>query len=306
MKKGFAAVFILAICQSCFLFTGGNTPKPIPVEPDPLPEFQSTPTLYKIQPGPIDEASGMVPSASMPGHLWVHEDSGSPSELHLISVTGEYKGKIDLWAYNRDWEDIADGPGPEEGVNYLYLGDIGDNAENLEVYMIYRLKEPGSLQQNYPPYEEIRFKYADYPGGMDCEAMFVDPATKDIYLISKRQLFSVRVYRLKYPYSTTSENTAEFLGTLPLSLITAADISSDGREIIMKNYDAAYYWRRKENEGIFEALSRTRDIGLPYYVEVQGEAICFDSKDEGYFTLSEKPYGTSFVNLQYYGRKASE
>ena len=172
--------------------------------------------------------------------------------------------------------------------------------------MIFRLKEPRSLNENYPAFEEIRFKYADRPMGLDCEAMLVDPATKDIYIISKRQLFSVRVYRLKFPYSTTTENTAEFIGTIPLSAITAADISADGQQIIMKSYDAAYYWKRKDGESIYQTLSRTRDIGLPYCVEPQGEALCFDQKEEGYFTLSERPDGTASVNLQYYSRKIKE
>jgi hypothetical protein len=289
----FSFFFILVFCQSCFLFSHGPKPN----------EFQQNPILYPIKPGIIDEASGMVASTTMPGSLWVHEDSGNPAAIHLISGTGEHLGKIDLWAHNRDWEDIADGPGPEEGVNYLYIGDIGDNTEVYKEYKIYRLKEPLSLEQNYPSFDEIRFRYSDRPNGLDSEAMIVDPDTKDIYIITKRQFFAVRVYRLRYPYSITEENTAEFVGTIPFTGITAADISSDGRQLMIKNYDAAFYWQRRKNETIYQALSRPRDIGLPYYVEAQGEAICFDYDEKGYYTISERPNTTESVNLQYYQRK---
>lgn len=306
MKKALGYILLLISLESCFLFTGGGPgPKPVP-DPDPLPQFLETPALYPIQKGLIDEASGMVASTTMPGNLWVEQDGNTSSAIHLLSASGQYLGKIDTWAYNRDWEDMADGPGPEEGVNYLYLGDIGDNSQNSEIYSVFRFKEPTSLNENYPAHEEIRFRYADQPSGWDAEAMFVDPLTKDIYIITKRQLFSVRVYRLVYPYSPITENTAEFLGTIPLSSITAADISADGQQIILKNYDAAYYWRLRKDESIYEALKRTRDIGLPYYVETQGEAICFDYKEEGYYTLSERPYNTEPVNLQYYQRKTTD
>lgn len=247
----------------------------------------------------------MVASQSMPGNLWVINDGNTKAALHLLSNTGVYLGSIDLWpSVNRDWEDMADGPGPEEGVNYLYVGDIGDNAEVYGTYQIYRMKEPGGLVDGIQQ-DVISFRYEDRSNGLDVEAMLVDPRTKDIYLISKRQLFTVRVYKLPYPQSITEENVAEFQGVIPHSFITAADISKDGRQLMIKNYDAIFYWRLSENETVFEALRRNRDVGLPYYPEEQGEALCFDYNDSGYYTLSERldnPTGT----LYHYERKVTD
>ncbi|MGR3811774.1 PE-PGRS family protein [Jiulongibacter sp. NS-SX5] len=303
MPKGLALLFLALLCQSCFLWTEPG-PTPIDVE-EPLPEFLETPSSYSVARGTLDEASGIVASQTMPGNLWVITDGNTKAALHLINNSGSYLGAIDLWpSVNRDWEDMAAGPGPEDGVNYIYVGDIGDNAENLEFYKIYRMKEPSALTDGLAQ-DNITFRYEDRPSGLDVEAMLVDPRTKDIYLISKRQLFTVRVYKLPYPQSTDAEDVAEFQGVIPHTFITAADMSQDGKNLIIKNYEAAYYWKVGEDESVFEALRRTRDIGLPYYVEEQGEAICFDHNGSGYYTLSERkdaPNGT----LYYYQQKTEE
>lgn len=304
MLRFLSAVLLLLVGQSCFLFQGGGTVIPPIVVEEPLPVFMPTPSSYPINPGNINEASGMVASHAIPGNLWVIEDGDNPSAVHLLSNLGEYRGRIDLPITNRDWEDLAIGPGPIDGQNYLYISETGDNVNVHQNYSIYRLKEPSSLSDRNLSVENIRFKYNDRTS-IDVEAMIVDPKTKDIYLISKQQLFSVRLYKIAYPYDPNIENVANFIGTLPHSGITAADISTDGTQLMIKDYNAVFYWRLKENESIFEALSRARDVGAPYYVEPQGESLCFDSKNSGYYTLSELA-NASQVSLNYYQRKVVE
>ena len=43
---------------------------------------------------------------------------------------------------NRDWEDIAVGPGPVDGKNYVYVGEIGDNDAKYRFKRVYRFEEP--------------------------------------------------------------------------------------------------------------------------------------------------------------------
>ncbi|MFT7434792.1 MAG: hypothetical protein ACI8UX_000583 [Psychromonas sp.] len=306
MTRILTAFFFLILFESCFLFgSDGGADKPPLIQPEvPLPEFLSTPASHLITPGIIDEASGIVASKSIPNSLWVIENGNTSPSLHLLSTLGEYKGKIDLPLFNRDWEDLSSGPGPIEGQNYLYISDTGDNAAVHGKYIIYFLKEPRSLDDTDWDLEAVDFKYSDVDA-LDVEAMFVDPGSRDIYLISKRQLFSVRVYKIAFPYDLELENTAVFQGSIPLSFITAADISSDGRQIMIKDQNAIFYWRRQEFESIYEALSRNRDVGAPYFVEPQGEAICFDIESSGYYTLSERASAPQ-VSLNYYQRKVVE
>src|SRR5690606_20653452 len=126
-------------------------------------------------------------------------------------------------ARNRDWEDIAVGPGPEPDKNYVYVADIGDNHERYATKYIYRFEEPlidGLRSMNITSFDTIAFRLED--GAKDTEAMFVHPKTKDIYIFSKWEN-PVRVYLLKCPFSE-GVSVAESIATLPLTLIVAADI----------------------------------------------------------------------------------
>ncbi|AQG80076.1 PE-PGRS family protein [Spirosoma montaniterrae] len=258
------------------------------------------PTVTPVQPGQIDEASGMVDSRSQPGNLWIQQDSGSPAELVLLGHDGKVKGRSPVPNFgNRDWEELANGPGPRDGINYLYIGDIGDNNAQTPIVQIYRLPEPANLQTPITQVERINFRYPDGP--RDAEAMFVEPQTKDIYIVSKREP-KVRLYRLKYPQNVNEVTVAESLGELPMTFVTGAAISPDGREIILRTYTNIMYWKRDGNQSVADALQYGTSRQLPYRVEPQGEAVCFEKDNKGYFTISERASASS-VNLFYYARK---
>ena len=263
-------------------------------------QFSSDPTVTPVASGQIDEASGMADSRSQPGNVWVQQDGGNPPELALLGYDGQVKGKIAIPnSTNRDWEELAMGPGPKEGVNYLYIGEIGDNNAQYNTYRIYRLPEPANLQTAVTQVERINFRYPD--GSRDAEAMFVDPQTKDVYIITKRET-NVRLYRLAYPQNINEVIVAQAYGELPLSFVTGAAISPDGTEIAVRTYTAIAYWKRNANQTIADALQNGNSRLLPYRQEPQGEAICFDKDGKGYFTISEKANASS-VNLFYYARK---
>lgn len=265
------------------------------------------PTITPVSPGLLDEASGMVDSRSQPGNIWVQEDGGNPAELALLGHDGKLKGRMAVPKFaNTDWEELAQGPGPQAGLNYLYIGDIGDNSSNRGLVQVLRLPEPANLQTPVTQIERINFRYPDGP--RDAEAMFVDPATKDIYIISKREPNNTRLYRLPYPQNINEVIVAEALGEMPSfgsgtpAFVTGAAISPDGSELLVRTYVNVYFWKRKEGQSIADALQKGIYRALPYNLEPQGEAICFDRDGRGYFTLSERATAAS-VNLYYYGRK---
>ncbi|EAY29997.1 probable integral membrane protein, putative [Microscilla marina ATCC 23134] len=255
----------------------------------------------------IDEASGLVASRNNPHALWTHNDSGGKSRLFLIGDKGEHLAVYKLEGIKaRDWEDITLGPGPKQGVNYLYVGDIGDNKARYEEKMIYRFPEPdvsnvsGGVKKKIEKsaIETIRFQFPD--GNRDVEAMMIDPATKDIFFVTKREE-NVRMYVARYPQSTTELNQLEFIGTLPMHKIVAGDISLTGNEVLIKDYGNIYYWQKEENESIEEVL-KTPPVRLPYEDEPQGESIAWKLDGSGYYTLSEKRFEIEPV-LYFYKRK---
>lgn len=264
-------------------------------------QFASEPTAAALTPGQIDEASGMADSRSMPGSLWVQQDSGSPADIALVGHDGQVKGKLSLPAIatNRDWEDMGIGPGPQAGINYLYLADIGDNNAQYPGYVIYRFPEPKSLSEPISQVERINFRYPD--GARDAEAILVDPQTRDIWIVTKREQ-KARLYRFAYPQNINEVTTVQLYGELPFSVVTGGSISSDGTEILLRTYTNVYYWKREANELLADALQKREGRMLPYRLEPQGEAIAFDKDNKGYYTLSERSNAVS-VSLFYYAKK---
>lgn len=259
--------------------------------------------LGKLQTKEVKEASGIAASRVSDTVVWTHNDSGDEPRIFALSTSGALLGTFHLAANARDWEDIASGPGPDSARNYLYVADIGDNLGLHAVKEVYRFPEPAlgapaaDLVGKVTRIDTLRIRYPDGP--RDAEALMVDPRTKDLYVISKRE-DRVRVYLARYPQSATQVQTLVAVDTLDLHKVVAADISPSGDKILVKNYDSVFLWNRGPKQSVAEAL-RAKPTVLPYVPEPQGEALCWNRAGTGYFTLSEKK-GKGKQHLYFYGR----
>ena len=260
--------------------------------------FSDTPVAYSMI-SPVNEASGIADSKINPGYLWVEEDSGNPPQLYLLDHTATTVKKIYIkGASNIDWEDIALADGPDAAKKYLYIAEIGDNDAVHAISAFYRFEEPAAATDTVRGFDLIRFVYEDGP--RDAEAFLVDNGSKDIYIITKREAKS-RLYRINYPYSTATVNTAVFIQSLPYSGVVSASASSDGKSIIVKTYPALYYYARAAGETIAQSLQKDFTT-LGYQLEPQGEAVGFALDNSGFYTLSEKGLG-SMQFLYFYKKK---
>lgn len=243
-----------------------------------------------VQSDLVREASGIVASRQNPGVLWVHNDSGDSARVFAINEKGELLGVCTIdGATARDWEDIAVGPGPDPNQQYLYIGDIGDNQAKYSDITVYRLPEPKVSstspfgQMTVGPAQAIRLTYPDGP--RDAETLLVDPLTRDLFILSKRELFS-KVYHAAWPQSTTRQTEMKRVATLPWGFAVAGDVSPDGRRVIVRGMFNASLWVRPAGEPLWRAFSDTK-VQLPLMKEPQGEGICFDARGTGYFTIGE-------------------
>ena len=88
------------------------------------------------------ETSGIAESRENDGLIWAHNDSGGNPELFAVGMDGSDHGR---WAVPGaqavDWEDMARGHG-DEGVDRLYMADIGDNSAQRANVVVYRGTEP--------------------------------------------------------------------------------------------------------------------------------------------------------------------
>ena len=91
----------------------------------------------------LDELSGIVASRSRPGTYWVVNDSGGGARVYAIGASGRLRQTVRvIGAPAVDWEDVALGPGPRAGIDYLYLADIGDNLARRRQIEVARIPEP--------------------------------------------------------------------------------------------------------------------------------------------------------------------
>nr|WP_139235890.1 hypothetical protein [Algoriphagus locisalis] len=248
----------------------------------------------------LDEISGLAVSRVLPGVMYVHNDSGGEAAVYLLDTLGNNLGTIEfLDTQNRDWEDIAVGPG-EDSKSYIYVGEIGDNNAVHDEVVVYRVPEPNDSNSTIGivPQKTV----LKYPGGArDAESLMVDPISGDIFIVSKRDSVNT-LYRLPAEKFGTLEVELEELIKLPFTSATGADISADGSQILVKNYLAIYYWRRNEGESIAQAMGRA-PLELPYSPEPQGEAIGFGPDGRVFYTLSEKRFDVDPVLYKYTAKK---
>src|SRR5205823_5380897 len=97
-------------------------------------------------------------------------------------------------------------------------------------------------------------------------------------------------YRAAYPQSSSGTTTLEHLLDFPTdsTWLTAADISQDGNEIIVRStgVTSGRMYIRPAGGSIADAFGTT-PISIPLLSETQGEAIGFDASSSGYYTTSE-------------------
>lgn len=238
-------------------------------------------------PAPVTEASGLAASRSNPGTVWTHNDSGGAASLYALDSTGSIRATLNLTgATNRDWEDMARGPGPAGGPDWLYAGDIGDNGASRASIRVYRVAEPdlsgvpagGAVASG--AVGSVNLTYPD--GARDAEALVVDPQSADLFIITKREARS-RVYRARAPSFGSETVTLEFLGELDNTFVTAADACPDGRTVLVRSYLGL------EAYGGSSVASALRSSPSPRLVEAepQGETVAAAPDCEGYYTLSE-------------------
>lgn len=258
------------------------------------PYAQRTPVVNL--PAGLDEISGITISSAPRMLAFVHNDSGDTSRFFGIDQSGNLKCTFYFRGVSgkkgvSDCEDIASGKSDKGNDRYLYIGDIGDNGGKKKYITVYRVAEPDRFEEPVQAVtaSPVFFKYPD--GARDAETLMIDNIERLLYIVSKRE-DTVRVYTAPLVWKENDTVTLQFRTQLYFTgfrtgkWITSGDISWDGKQIVLKSLQKVYYWKRKDNESIWQTLQNP-PAELPYQQEPQGEAICFDREGKGFYTVSE-------------------
>ena len=242
----------------------------------------------------VAEISGMTTSTDS-GVVWVANDSGNGSRVFALGRDGRVRSAYTVRdTENVDWEDLTSFR--RDGKSYLVIADTGDNGGVRKELELVVLEEPAVAENDYQgalkPAWKVRFRWPDGP--RDCEAVSVDPLTGDALLLSKKRV-PAQLFRLSLakPKKNEKPRVAEQIGVFagipqpddaelkahPQSgpyraQITAADVSDDGRDLVVLTYRDVYLYRRGAGESWRDALLRAPvALGMPPIVQAEAATI---------------------------------
>jgi hypothetical protein len=286
-SRAAAALVAAALVVGC---GGGSSPSPPRADSRPAPTATPTATprppalcetlrtreVGRVTAAAATEVSGLALSRS--GVLWAHNDSGDALRVLALDRRGRLLREVAVTGAEAvDWEDIA------ARNRTLYVADIGDNLAQRPEVAVYRLPEPGPGVTSVAA-ERIALRYTD--GAHDAEALLVDPRTGAIVVVTKDVGGASGVY-------VASDGRLREQATLRLGigqLITAGDVSGDGRTIVLRSYDRAFVYTRRRGESLARALRRAPCVaGADLLDEGQGESLALTRDGRAFYTVPEGP-----------------
>lgn len=239
------------------------------------------------------ESSGVAVSPSDSDFIWTHNDSGHPPRIYLFNrLTGKLRGTFELrGASSVDWEDMA--AFSVGGKNFLAIGDIGDNRKRRSSIHIHIIEEPRweatpvtqALEESRPGgvnqiIRRLTLQFTYPTGPVDCEALVFDAELSRFLLLTK-ELLRCRVFSVPVDLSLLDSIPlpqiqeplslqAEYVQTLRIPIVTAADLSPDGRVLAVGTYGPAYMLSRDGAKWQERSMVR-----VPLPKRRQGEALAF-------------------------------
>jgi len=236
----------------------------------------------------LPEVSGIVASRAHSGIFWVENDSGNPADIFAIDASGALVATIHLdGATNSDWEDIA--IDARAGVEELYVADVGDNAaresdgaSGRARVSLYRLPEPDVTagDATVTP-ERFDFSYPTRP--YDCEALFVDHRSGDVYFVMKESS-PAEVFVARAPLDASATAVLTHVGTIDFTIATAADMSTDGARIVVRGYSSVRVYPVAVGGDVATAFSSEF---LTARSGASAEAVAFEHDGFGLYNVPE-------------------
>lgn len=254
-------------------------------------EYDTGKRIANVEKDSVRESSGLAVSRKFAQRFWTHNDSGDEARLFCFDKQGKHLGTSHVKKVkSKDWEDMASAT--IDGESYLIIGDIGDNLRKRKSCKVLIVPEPSNPKKDVRIWKSTKFTYEGGP--VDCEALAYDPVQRQFLLVEKRLSLTARVYALPLSSAVADANenrtiVAKQIAIIPVSWVTAADISHDGQQLIVGTYQPSFLFKRQDNEPWSVALRRN-PVSIKSPIRKQGETICFGTDGETlYFTSEKRP-----------------
>jgi len=236
----------------------------------------------------LNETSGLLYDNDQ---LWTHNDGGDEPALYKVDPkSGKILQKLLISnAKNIDWEDIT------QDEKYVYIGDFGNNYGMRTDLTIYKIKR-AALSRKSPETkaEIITFTYpeqADFKRSrthnFDCEGFFA--LNGELHLFTKNRGDGMTQH-YTLPTSTGNHKAQLQMTFNAEGQITAADISPDGKTVILTGYTPhkLFMWIYNDYLGTQFFSGTYRRIRMGRFVfRGQMEGVCFSGNQEGYISAEQ-------------------
>ncbi|WP_439151363.1 SdiA-regulated domain-containing protein [Winogradskyella sp.] len=231
----------------------------------------------------IEEASAaeMIPNSNL---IWTIQDSGNDSELYGLDKKGKIVRDIAITnASNIDWEDLT-----SDYHGNIYIGDFGNNNEKREIFRIIKIKNE-DLNKTSVKAEIIEFTLPKKQDSKDFEGFFL--LNNSFYIFSKE---TKKFIILKVP-NKIGRHEAIIRSDFNLdgkdNKITSADISDDGKTVVLLNHDKL--WKLSDIKGDDFFSGNVEELKFDH--NTQKEGICF--KDSSTVYIIDERNGVEGGNI---------
>lgn len=233
----------------------------------------------------MEEVSGIYYDARRDA-FWMLNDSGNTSSVFLINSKGKIIRELKIDAKNTDWEDIT-----MDAEGNLYIGDFGNNANNRRDLNIIKVAKPFLESTTAVPMEKIYFEFPEqkkFPPKKkeryyDVEGFF--EWNDNFYIFTKSRVKNeigrtflykvnnVQDYKPAKKYGVFKARLISDFTTCPEKgcWITGADISRDGKKMVLVNHRSAWIFTNFKGDNFFSGDAKE----YPFLHDSQKESITF-------------------------------
>jgi len=226
-------------------------------------------------------AAESIPQSNL---IWTIQDSGNDSELLGLNDKGEIIKTITIDnVSNIDWEDLT-----SDRDGNLYIGDFGNNNKKRKIFRILKINAE-DLNNTNATADIIEFTLPKKQSSKDSEGFFL--LNDSFYIFSKetKKFFVIKVPNAAGRHEAIMHSDFNLDGKD--NKITAADISNDGKIIVLLNHDKLWKLSGFKDDDFFSGKIEE----LPFEHSSQKEGICFKTNSK--VIITDERNGTTGGNI---------
>ena len=244
-------------------------------------------TVVADIPNHLKEVSA-VETTSKSNLFWMIEDAGNKNHLYGLNEKGILKKDLKvLNSENIDWEDLT-----SDKDGNIYIGDFGNNSKKRKDFTIYKVLNPDN-STNQITSEAIHFTLPKEMKSQNFEAFFL--YENSFYLFSKDSKSCVLIKIPNKKGNHVAELISEFNLEGKNSKVTSADISDDGKTVVLLNHDRLWKITDFKSDDFFQGTIEE----MAFDHNSQKEGICFKNNSAIYLTDENNgPEGSNIYSFK--------